>query len=106
MENEINIDKLYNYMKGECNNSNHTGKAIYYCINKNCKDRYLCSECLIENIEHFTLHLKTLIPLDTKSKFMKFLDLTGVNVFSKNDNINYLDHIKNIYWNLKRKYFL
>jgi hypothetical protein len=102
MDYEIIIDKLYEFMKGECNNKTHTGRAIYYCLKYECSKKYLCSECLIEDVEHFTNHLKTLVPLDNKSKFCKFLDIADLKEVKSNTN-EIEDMVRDIYSQIKNK---
>jgi hypothetical protein len=102
MDYEIIIENLYEFMKSECNNKTHTGKAIYYCLKSGCNKKYLCSECLIEDVEHFTNHLKTLVPLDDKLKFWKFLDLGDLNNITNNDR-EIRDQVKEIYSQIKYK---
>jgi hypothetical protein len=75
-ENFLNLNKLYTFMKGSCKNKTHSGEAIYYCINDNCDARYLCTECVIENPNHFISHIKNFVPLDNTTKFLKFLKFT------------------------------
>ena len=102
MDYEIIIENLYEFMRGECNNKTHTGKAIYYCLKSECNKKYLCSECLIEDVEHFTNHLKTLVPLDNKLKFWKFLDLGDLNdILNNGDELR--DQVREIYSQIKNK---
>jgi hypothetical protein len=100
MENEQLITKLYEHMKGRCNYESHSGTAIYFCIYKTCHERYLCSECLIERVEHFTNHVKNLIPLDNKSKFTKTLNLTNTTR-QNNFDLDIKDKIANLYNEIK-----
>jgi hypothetical protein len=100
MDYELIVEKLYEFIQGECNNHNHSGKAIYYCLRSDCEKKYLCSECLIEDIEHFTNHLKSLVPLDNKSKFWKFLDLGD---FNDTNTSAIRDQVKDIYSKIKNK---
>jgi hypothetical protein len=102
MDYELIIEKLYEFMKGECNNTNHSGKAIYFCLNNQCEKKYLCSECLIEDVEHFTNHLKTLVPLDNKAKFSKFLDLGDFKEINTS-NSGVRDEVRQIYSKIKDK---
>jgi hypothetical protein len=107
MDNEYLLTKLYEHMKGSCGIPNHSGTAIYFCIAKQCHERYLCSECIIEKVDHFTNHIKTLVPLDNKSKFMKFLNIN--NVFTSNpgsrDNVglDVRDKLTNLYNEIRQE---
>lgn len=66
---------LYNYFYNENSKcSSHLSKAIYFCSEENCNTSYICSECLIEQPDHFAKHYKFLIPIDDKKKFFKFLN--------------------------------
>ena len=95
MELDKSLSNLYKYMRGNCNYSNHSGIAIYFCIEKECSNKYLCSECMIENPNHFTSHIKYFVPLDNKNKFCKFFDLNKIlhkendlgEVISDNNNL-------------------
>jgi hypothetical protein len=102
MENEYLSNKLYEHMKGKCSYLNHSGIAIYFCISKDCIDRYLCSECIIEQIDHFTNHIKSLLPLDNKSKFTKFINLTVPTTSQNNSNSHGIkDRVVDFYTQLK-----
>ena len=84
IENEI-YDKIYEFMKGKCNKTEHSGEAIYYCLNITCEYRYVCSECLLEELSHFTSHYKFFMPLDQKEKFFKHMNLISFKNFEYND---------------------
>lgn len=85
------FDLLYEYMKGRCENSSHTGVAIYFCINENCSSRYVCSECIIDNHDHLASHNKFFVPLDNRTKFLKYADLLELeakSLITKKSNNN------------------
>jgi hypothetical protein len=103
MDNEYLSNKFYEHMKGKCSYTTHSGIAIYFCISKTCDNRYLCSECIIESLEHFTNHVKSLLPLDNKSKFIKFLNLTPGGIIPDNQVINTKDKIAEFYAQIKQK---
>ena len=72
------FDTIYQYFTSKankCNCPNHLGIPIYYCSEPSCQKQYICSECLTEEPEHFTLHVKYFIPLDTKKNFFKFFQI-------------------------------
>jgi hypothetical protein len=73
--------ELYLFMKEKCSKLQHSGEAIYYCVNEVCNndDRYLCSECMMDNPTHFSSHIKTLVPLDDETKFFKACDFLKQN---------------------------
>lgn len=95
---------LYNFFYNENSKcSSHLSKAIYFCSEENCDISYICSECLIEQPDHFAKHYKFFIPIDDKKKFFKFLNcpLDGLvnQLTPKQDEIN----VENFYEILKEK---
>ena len=84
-------DNLYDFMKGHCLDSTHSGDAIFFCLQDECDSRYLCSECLIENPVHFTEHMKCFLPIDNKIKFMKFTNLHQLEAKNLNNLISLND---------------
>jgi len=87
---ENNLNKLYDFFHIKdsiC--SSHKSPAIYFCSDMNCKLGYICSECLIQNPNHFQKHLAYLIPVDDKEKFFKYLKFpvkTVINEISNSKN--------------------
>lgn len=73
-------DQLFNFLQDRCSNSEHSGSAIYYCLQSTCQNRHLCTECLTENASHFSSHSKQFLPLDQKLKFQKYLNLNRTEI--------------------------
>jgi len=74
------FEKLFVLMKGKCDNKGHSNcDAVYYCTYNRCKTRFVCQECIIENQNHFTSHLKYFIPLDVKQKFLNKLNIVQID---------------------------
>ena len=71
------FDALYQYFtkNSKCSNMNHFGIPIYYCSNNLCDKGYICSQCLTEDPDHFTNHVKYFLYLDTKKNFFRFLEI-------------------------------
>ena len=93
------LTNLYQYfiLNSKCPSKNHYGIPIYFCSHKSCNKCYICSQCLTEDTEHFSQHVKNFIALDTKKNFFKFfgLDNFDVNLFGFQFNINYLKNSEN-----------
>ena len=84
---ETNLNNLYDFYhikNSTC--SSHKSPAIYFCSDMNCKLGYICSECLIQNPNHFQKHLAYLIPVDDKEKFFKYLKFPVKNVINEISN--------------------
>ena len=87
---------LYQYFihNSKCSSKNHFGKPIYFCTEESCNKGYICSQCLTEDTEHFSQHVKNFIALDTKKNFLNFFALNNLDANSyENDfefNLNYL----------------
>ena len=87
------FDLLYQYFtkNAKCSETNHYGVPIYYCSQNNCNKGYICSQCLTEDPEHFSNHVKHFITLDTRKNFFKFLEIPIDNIeesFTSNFIIN------------------
>ncbi len=70
---EQNLNNLYEFFIKNSLCSSHKSLSIYFCSDLNCKLGYICSECLIQNPNHFQKHLAYLIPVENKEKFFKYL---------------------------------
>ena len=87
------FDSLYQFFTktAKCSQTNHYGLPIYYCSHTSCNKGYICSQCLTEDPEHFSNHVKHFITLDTKKNFFRFLEIPIENIedsFSNNFMIN------------------
>jgi hypothetical protein len=87
------FDLLYQYFtkNAKCSETNHYGTPIYYCSHDSCNKGYICSQCLTEDPEHFSNHVKHFITLDTRKNFFKFLEIPIDNIeesFTTNFMIN------------------
>ena len=96
------LNNLYQYfiLNSKCSSKNHFGKPIYFCSQESCNKGYICSQCLKEDTEHFSQHVKNFIALDTKKNFFNFFALNNLdtNSYDNNDfdfNINYLKKSEN-----------
>lgn len=87
------FDLLYQYFtkNAKCSETNHYGVPIYYCSQNSCNKGYICSQCLTEDPEHFSNHVKHFITLDSRKNFFKFLEIPIDNIeesFTSNFMIN------------------
>ena len=87
------FDLLYQYFtkNAKCSETNHYGVPIYYCSHNSCNKGYICSQCLTEDPEHFSNHVKHFITLDSRKNFFKFLEIPIDNIeesFTSNFMIN------------------
>ena len=87
------FDALYQYFikNAKCSQINHFGVPIYYCSQNSCNKGYICSQCLTEDPEHFSNHVKHFIALDTRKNFFRFLEIPIDNIedsFSNNFILN------------------
>ena len=92
---EQNLNNLYDFYhikNSLC--SSHKSPAIYFCSDLNCKLGYICSECLIQNPNHFQKHLAYLIPVENKEKFFKYLKFPIKNVINEISIKNEKNEIK------------
>ena len=74
---------LYQFfiLNSKCISSEHHGTPIYFCSEQNCNKYYICSQCLTEDTEHFSQHVKYFIALDNKKNFFNYFD---INFFDNN----------------------
>ena len=101
---ETSFNQLYNYfysLNTKC--SNHSSRAIYFCSEETCDKSYICSECLIEDPEHFARHYKYLIPVDDKRKFYKYLNFPLDNVVKQLTPSKKQINIDEFYEQIKQK---
>ena len=96
---------LYQFfiLNSKCISKEHHGTPIYFCSEQNCNKNYICSQCLTEDTEHFSQHVKYFIALDNKKNFFNYFD---INFFDNNINdyeikINDIKNLKNILSNKK-----
>ena len=96
---------LYQFfiLNSKCISKEHHGTPIYFCSEQNCNKYYICSQCLTEDTEHFSQHVKYFIALDNKKNFFNYFD---INFFDNNINdyeinINEIKNLKNILSNKK-----
>lgn len=103
---DISFDNLFNIFHKETKCNLHSLKPLFYCTNASCSNDYLCSNCLSENDDHYTQHGNMFIPIDTKDKFLKHLNIS-LNT-ETNENVNALisptkESIEQFYEVLKKK---
>ena len=96
---------LYQYfiLNSKCPSKNHYGIPIYFCSHESCDKGYICSQCLTEDTEHFSQHVKNFIALDTKKNFFNFfgIDNLDINLYDFEFNLNYLKNSENLKHNKK-----
>ena len=80
---EQNLNNLYEFFIKNSLCSSHKSLSIYFCSDLNCKLGYICSECLIQNPNHFQKHLAYLIPVENKEKFFKYLKFPVKKIISE-----------------------
>jgi len=85
----------------KCISKEHHGMPIYFCSEENCNKYYICSQCLTEDTEHFSQHVKYFIALDTKKNFFNFFDINHLEKSTNEFDINNLRNKKNISFNKK-----
>ena len=99
------LNNLYQYfvINSKCPSKNHYGIPIYFCLEPSCNKGYICSQCLTEDTEHFTKHVKNFIALDTKKNFFYFFGIQNLeaNSYDFEYNINFLKNAKNLKYNKK-----
>jgi len=98
---------LYQYfiLNSKCHSKNHYGIPIYFCSHESCDKGYICSQCLTEDTEHFSQHVKNFIALDTKKNFFNFFGIENldINLYDFEYNINYIKNSENLKHNKKIK---
>ena len=98
---------LYQFfiLNSKCVSKEHHGTPIYYCSEPNCNKTYICSQCLKEDTEHFSQHVKYFIALDNKKNFFNYFDINlfDNNIYDYEININNIKNAKNILFNNKIK---
>ena len=99
------LNNLYQYfiLNSKCLIKNHYGTPIYFCSNQTCNKGYICSQCLTEDTEHFTQHVKNFIALDTKKNFFNYFGIenSDINLSDFEYNLNYLKKSNNYKYNKK-----
>ena len=98
------FDALYQYFakNSKCSKSNHYSIPIYFCSNSSCNKGYICSQCLTEDPEHFSNHVKHFIALDSKKNFFRFLDIPIENIEESYSNNNFILNSRNKFLNLNK----
>ena len=98
------FDTLYYYFtkNSKCSDKNHFGLPIYYCSENLCKKGYICSQCLTEDPEHFSNHVKYFIALDSKKNFFRFFDISIDNLDESYNN-NFILNSRNKFFNFNRE---
>ena len=94
---------LYQYfiLNSKCPSKNHFGTSIYFCSEQSCNKGYICSQCLKEDTEHFSQHVKYFIPLDSKKNFFSCLGLENSDININDFDFNYLKNPKILSQNKK-----
>ena len=94
---------LYQYfiLNSKCPSKNHFGTSIYFCSEQSCNKGYICSQCLKEDTEHFSQHVKYFIPLDSKKNFFSCLGLENSDININDFDYNYLKNPKILCQNKK-----
>ena len=97
------FDLLYQYFlkNAKCSQTNHFGVPIYYCSQNSCNKGYICSQCLTEDPEHFSNHVKNFIALDTRKNFFRFLEIPIDNIEESYTN-NFIMNSRNKFLNLNK----
>ena len=98
------FDALYQYFakNSKCSKSNHYSIPIYFCSHSSCNKGYICSQCLTEDPEHFSNHVKHFIALDSKKNFFRFLDIPIENIEESYSNNNFILNSRNKFLNLNK----
>ena len=98
------FDTLYQFFtkNAKCLQSNHYGDPIYYCSEDSCKKGYICSQCLTEDPEHFSNHVKNFIAIDTKKNFFRFLQIP-IDNFEDSFTNNFILNSRNNFFINKEK---
>ena len=98
------FDALYQYFakNSKCSKNNHYSMPIYFCSHSSCNKGYICSQCLTEDPEHFSNHVKHFIALDSKKNFFRFLDIPIENIEESYSNNNFILNSRNKFLNLNK----
>ena len=98
------FDTLYYYFtkNSKCSDKNHYGLPIYYCSENLCNKGYICSQCLTEDPEHFSCHVKNFIALDSKKNFFRFFEIP-IDNFDESYNNSYILNSRNKFLNFNKE---
>lgn len=103
---ESNLTNLYDFFKRSSKCKTHSSDAIFYCTEEKCNEKYICSFCILNDLEHTNNHKDKFLPLNDKISFFKKLEV-NYNDFliklSERDEGHHHMSIDEFYSNLKDK---